>query len=94
MLPTLLAANKQILDKFDGVRFLFIVQVIEKIQKKAQFSFCGQREAFHSEIVLRGIQPYFLHGGALGLFCNATKVATFWRILRYIFTLWSRKRRF
>ena len=68
MLPTLLAANKQILDKFDGVRFLFIVQVIEKIQKKAQFSFCGQREAFHSEIVRRGIQPYFLHGGALGLF--------------------------
>ena len=54
MLPTLLAANKRILDKFDGVRF--------------QFSFCGQREAFHSEIVLRGIQPYFLHGGALGLF--------------------------
>ena len=68
----LVSSNKlklmRILDKFDGVRFLFIVQVIEKIQNKAQFSFCGQREAFHSEIVLRGIQPYFLHGGALGLF--------------------------
>ena len=34
----MLPANRQILDKLDGVRFLFIVQVIEK----AQFSFCGQ----------------------------------------------------
>ena len=49
------------------MRFLFIVQVIEKLQKKAQFYFCGQRKAFHYEIVLRGIQPYFLHRGALGL---------------------------
>ena len=34
-------------------------------QKKAlnQFSFCEQRKAFHYEIILRGIQPYFLHGG-------------------------------
>ena len=29
------------------MRFLFSVQVIEKAQKKAQFSFCGQRKAFH-----------------------------------------------
>ena len=36
----------------------------EKIQKNAQLSFCGEREAFHQEIVLRGIQPCFLHGGA------------------------------
>ena len=28
----------------------------KKIQKRAQFSFCGGREAFHQEIVLRGIQ--------------------------------------
>ena len=40
-----------------------IVQVIEKSQKKAQFPFCGQRKAFHYEIVLRGMQPYFLHNG-------------------------------
>ena len=46
---------------------LFIVQVVENVQKKAQFSFCGQRKAFLYEIVSRGIQPYFLHGGALGL---------------------------
>ena len=74
--------------------FLFNVQVIEKVQKKAQFSFCRQMKAFHYEIVLLGIQPSFLHGGPLGLLWNATKAATFWSILRYIFTLWSRKSRF
>ena len=40
----------------------------EKVQKNAQFYFWGGREAFHQEIVLRGIQPCFLHGGAHGLF--------------------------
>ena len=35
--------------------------------KNAQLSFCGEREAFHQKIVLRGIQPCFLHGGAHGL---------------------------
>ena len=69
----MLPANRRILDKLDGVRFLFIVQVIAKAQKKAQFSFRGQRKAFHYEIVLRGIQPYFLHGGALGLFSAVLK---------------------
>ena len=59
----MLPANRRILDKLDGVRFLFIVQVIERAQKKAQSSFCGQRKAFHYEIVLRGIQLYFLHDG-------------------------------
>ena len=57
----LLPANRRILDKLDGVRFQFIVQVIEKVQKKARFSVCRKRKAFHYEIVLRGIQPYFLH---------------------------------
>ena len=49
----------------------------EKVQKNAQLSSCGEREAFHQEIVLRGIQPCFLHGGAHGLFWNATKAAKF-----------------
>ena len=40
----------------------------EKVKKYAQLSFCGGREAFHQEIVLRGIQPFFLHDGAHGLF--------------------------
>ena len=61
------------MDKLDGVRFLFIAQVIKKAQKKAEFSFCGQRKAFHYEIVLRGIQPYFPHGGALGMYSAVLK---------------------
>ena len=40
----------------------------EKVQKNAQFSFCGGREAFRQEIVHRGIQSCFLYGGAHGLF--------------------------
>ena len=59
----MLPANRRILDKLDGVRFLLIVQVIERAQKKAQSSFSRQRKAFHYEIVFRGIQPSFLHGG-------------------------------
>ena len=43
----------------------------EKDPKNALLSFCGGREAFHQEIVLRGIQPCFLHDGAHGaLKCN------------------------
>ena len=41
----MLPANRRVLDKLDGVRFLFIVQVIERGQQKAQFSFCG-KESF------------------------------------------------
>ena len=34
-----------------------------KVQKNAQLSFCGVREAFNQEIVLPVIQPCFLHDG-------------------------------
>ena len=61
----MLSANRRILDRLDGVRFVFIVQVTEKVQKKAQLFFCRQMKAFHYEIVHRGIQPSFLHGGGL-----------------------------
>ena len=37
-----LSDNRRILDRLDGVRFLFIVQVIEKVQKRTQFSLCRQ----------------------------------------------------
>ena len=53
----------------------------EKDSKNAQFSFCGGREAFRQEIVLRGIQPWFLHDGAHGLFSNATKAVKFFRYI-------------
>ena len=36
--------------------------------KECSAFFCGGREAFHQEIVFRGIQPCFLHDGAHGLF--------------------------
>ena len=37
----------------------------EKVQKNAQFSFCGQRKALCHEILFRGIQPCFLQGEVL-----------------------------
>ena len=40
----------------------------EKVQKNAQLSFCGGREAFDQETVLRGIQPCFRYDGVHGLF--------------------------
>ena len=49
----------------------------KKVQKNSQLSFWGGREAFHQDIVLRGIQPCFLHGGAHGLFWNTTKAVKF-----------------
>ena len=39
-----------------------------KVQKSVQFSFCRGRGAFSQEIVLRGIQPCFLHDETHGLF--------------------------
>ena len=63
----------------------------EKVQKNAQLSFCGGREAFHQEIVLRGIQPCFFSRRSAWsvLKCNhfAKFSGTFW-------TLWTRKLRF
>ena len=80
------------MDRLDGVRFLFIVQVIEKVQKRTQFSLCRQMKAFHYEIVLRGIQPSLISSRRSAWpVLNATNAATFWRILRFMFTLWSTK---
>ena len=36
----------------------------EKVQKSTQFPFCGQTKDSRYEIVFRGIQPSFLHGGS------------------------------
>ena len=49
----------------------------EKVQKNAQLSFCGGREAFHQEIVFRGVQTCFLLDVAHGLLLNATKAVKF-----------------
>ena len=47
------------MDKLNSVRFLFIVQVIEKVQKKAQFSFCGQRNAFIMKLFFKEFNLVF-----------------------------------
>jgi len=43
-------------------------QMEGKFEKNVEIPFCGQGKGFRYEIVLRGIQPCFLHGEALGLF--------------------------
>ena len=35
-----------------------------KVQKNTHFPFCGQTRTFRREIVFRGIQTCFLHGGS------------------------------
>ena len=65
----------------------------EKVQKNAQFPFCGQTKAFRFEIVFRGIQPCFLHGGSERLACLLTNQGSevskdTWGTFR---TLWSKK---
>ena len=81
----MLPAKRRISDKLDGVRFLFIVQVIEKVQTKAQVSFCGKMKAFHYELFFEEFNLIFFTAEHFALFANATKTATFWNILRYIF---------
>ena len=54
----------------------------EKVEKNAQFPLCGQTKAFRYEIVLRGIQPCFLHDGLERLACfEPTKAARFLKTL-------------
>ena len=54
--------------------------------KECSVFFCGGREAFHEQIVLRGIQPCFLHGGA-----HATKTAKFLLNFQVQFTLYGQE---
>ena len=57
----------------------------EKVQKNAQFPFCGQTKAFRYEIFFRGIQPCFLHGRSEILACfEPIRQRGFWRHLRHI----------
>ena len=67
----------------------------EKVQKNAQLSFGGGREAFHQEIVRQGIQPCFLHDGAHRpvLKCNQGS-EVFAEFSSTFCTLWPRQLRF
>ena len=67
----------------------------EKVQKNAQFPFCGQTKAFRYEIVSRGIQPCFLHGGSERLACfEPTKAARFLKTLEVHSVLYDQRRVF
>ena len=67
----------------------------EKVQKNAQLSFGRGREAFHQEIVRRGIQPCFLHDRTPRsvLKCNQGS-EIFAEFLSTFCTLWPRQLRF
>ena len=57
----------------------------EKVQKNAQFPFCGQTKAFRYEIVFRGIQPCtYTADRSAWLVLNQPRQRGFWRHLRYI----------
>ena len=65
----------------------------EKVQKNAQFPFCGQTKAFCYEFVFRGIQTCFLYGG---LECLARfepiKAARFLKTLEVHFVLYDQRK--
>ena len=90
-----LPSNRRILDKLDGVimKFLFCVQVIEKAQKKAQFSFVGKGKLF---IIDRSSRNSTLFSSLRSAWPfsemqpRQRRFGEFWGI----FTLWSRKLRF
>ena len=63
----------------------------EKVKKNAQLSFCGRREAFHQEILLRGIQSCFLHDGSLVCVEMQPRQWSFCWIFRYIFHSLAKK---
>ena len=62
----------------------------DTVQKNAQFPFCGQTRAFRFEIVFRGIQPCFLHGGSERLACfETTEAARFLKKLEVASVLYG-----
>ena len=65
----------------------------KKVQKNAQFPLCGQTKAFRYEIVFRGIQPCFLHGGSERLACfEPTKAARFLKTLEVHSVLYDQRK--
>ena len=51
-LKCMLTAKRRILYKLDGVRFLFIVQVIEKAQRKVGFLFVGKGKRSNMKLLI------------------------------------------
>ena len=76
------------------MRFLFSVQVIEKAQKKAQFSFCGQRKAFRYRLFFEEFNLIFFTAERLACSEMQPRQRRFGEFGGTLFTLWSRKLRF
>ena len=69
------------------------IQMKREIQWNAQFPFCGQTKAFRYEIVFRGIQPCFLHGGSERLACfEPTKAERFLKTLEVHSVLYDQRK--
>ena len=67
----------------------------KKVQENGQFPLCGQTKAVRYEIVFRGIQPCFLHGGSERLACfEPTKAARFLKTFEVHSVLYDKKVRF
>ena len=84
------------INSIDGVRFLFIVQVIDRAQKKAQSSFCGQGKFFIMKLFFEEFNLIFFTAESAwpALKCNqGSGVLENFEVLN-LFTLWSRKLRF
>ena len=65
----------------------------KKVQENGQFPLCGQTKAFRYEIVFRGIQPCFLHGGSERLACfEPTKAARFLKTLEAHSVLYDQRK--
>ena len=64
----MLPAKRRILDEIYGVRFLLIVQVVANVQKKVQFSFCGQRKLFIMELFVEEFYRIFFTAEGLACF--------------------------
>ena len=61
-----------------------------KVEINVEIPFCGQGKGFRYEIVLRGIQPCFLQGEALGLFLTNQGSEVFLKKLRVHSVLYGR----
>ena len=83
-------ANGRILDKTDGVRFLFMVQVIKKAKKNAQFFFVGKGKLFNMKLFLEEFNLIFFKTESAWpvLKCNQGS-----DVLVHFLPLWSRKLR-
>ena len=91
----MLPANRWILDKRDGVRFLFIEQVIEKVQKKLlSFLFVGLEKLCIMQLFFEEFNHIFFTAERLACFEKQLRQRRFGEFWGTFLTLWSEKLRF